>query len=179
MTVIAWIVEGTWPACVDAVRSHAPDGASLTLLHVSDIEVPGVAHGAFAGLLGRGRAAHDPGRALEDLEARSAAELLAEAAERLGRPCATRAVSGRVEREVVAAARDADLLVLARDGDRERLGPHSLGPASRFVVDHAPCQVLLVWPESAPDLTTMPPEPPEPPGPHGPPPAPPAPPRRP
>jgi nucleotide-binding universal stress UspA family protein len=160
VNVIAWIVEGTWPACVDAVRAHAPDGASPTLLHVSDPEVPGVAHGAFAGLLGRGRAGHDPGRALEDLEAEAAAELLAQAAARLGRPCETRAVSGRGEREVVAAARDADLLVLARDGDRDRLGPHSLGPASRFVVDHAPCQVLLVWPETAPDLATIPPEPP-------------------
>jgi len=39
-----------------------------------------------------------------------------------------------------------DLLVLARDGDRSRAGPASLGPGARFVVDHAPCQVLLVWP---------------------------------
>jgi hypothetical protein len=38
-----------------------------------------------------------------------------------------------------------DLLVLARDGDRSRPGPHSLGPAARFAVDHAPCRVLLVW----------------------------------
>ncbi|MCF3964979.1 universal stress protein [Streptomyces fuscigenes] len=157
---MAWIVEGTWPACVDAVRAHAPDGASVTLLHVSDAEVPGIAHGAFAGLLGRGRASHDPGRELEDLEAASAAELLEEAAARLGLPCERRALTGRVEREVVAAAGDADLLVVARDGDRERLGPHSLGPTSRFVVDHAPCQVLLVWPEHVPDLTTIPPEPP-------------------
>ncbi|MGQ4511712.1 universal stress protein [Streptomyces sp. DW26H14] len=169
MNVIAWIVEGTWPACVDAVRAHAPEDASLTLLHVSDAEVPGVAHGAFAGLLGRGHPGHDPGRVLEGLEAESAAALLAEAAERLGRPCATRALSGRTERVVVAAARDADLLVLARDGDRARLGPHSLAPASRFVVDHAPCQVLLVWPESVPDLTTLPPEPPRPPRHPGPP----------
>jgi hypothetical protein len=28
--------------------------------------------------------------------------------------------------------------LLARDGDRSRLGPKSLGPADRFVVDHAP-----------------------------------------
>ncbi|MYR60315.1 universal stress protein, partial [Streptomyces sp. SID625] len=68
--------------------------------------------------------------------------------------------AGRVEREVVAAAEDADLLVLARDGERARLGPHSLGPAVRFAVDHAPCPVLLVWPEAAPDLTTLPPPPP-------------------
>ena len=39
----------------------------------------------------------------------------------------------------MAAAEGADLLILARDGDRAHLGPRSLGPASRFIVDHAPC----------------------------------------
>jgi hypothetical protein len=43
----------------------------------------------------------------------------------------------------MAAAEGADLLILARDGDRARLGPRSIGPATRFVVDHAPCAVLL------------------------------------
>jgi hypothetical protein len=52
-----------------------------------------------------------------------------------------------------------DILVLARDGDRERLGPRSVGPAARFVVDHAPCRVLLIWPDVAPALRTIPPPP--------------------
>jgi hypothetical protein len=47
---------------------------------------------------------------------------------------------GRLEREV---ADGADLLILARDGDRTRLGPKSLGPASRFVVDHASAPFCL------------------------------------
>ncbi|MFF8594727.1 universal stress protein [Streptomyces sp. NPDC015220] len=165
MRVIAWLVEGTWPACVDAVRAHAPDTSQVLLLHVSGAEVPGVAHGAFAGLLGRGHRERDPGDRLTDLGGTSAAELLDAAAARLGRPCTRLERSGRVEREVVAAAEDADLLVLARDGDRDRLGPHSLGPAVRFAVDHAPCPVLLVWPEAAPALTTLPPPPPTPPPP--------------
>ena len=46
---------------------------------------------------------------------------------------------------MVEAAAGADLLILARDGER-RPGPKSLGPRTRFVVDHAPCRVLLVWP---------------------------------
>jgi hypothetical protein len=66
----------------------------------------------------------------------------------------------RVEREVVAATADAILLICARDGDRSRLGPRSLGPATRFVVDHVPCPVLLVWPGEAPDLESIPPPPP-------------------
>ncbi|WP_055492095.1 universal stress protein [Streptomyces sp. TP-A0356] len=162
MNVIAWIVEGTWPACVDAARVHAPEGSDLVLLHVSGPEAE-AAHGAYAGLLGRGRVGNDPGTALEDLAAAAAERVLAAAAERLGRPCTRQERSGRVEREVVAAAEGADLLVVARDGDRTHLGPRSLGPASRFVVDHAPCPVLLVWPETAPSTSTIPPPPARPP----------------
>ncbi|GGY93960.1 universal stress protein [Streptomyces olivaceoviridis] len=158
MRVIVWLVEGTWPACVDAVRAHAPGDAEVVLLHVSGPEVPAVAHGAFAGLLGR--RSQDPGDRLEALGVTSATALLDAAAERLGRPCVREERSGRVEREVVAAAEGAGLLVLARDGDRSRLGPKSLGPAVRFAVDHAPCPVLLVWPEPAPRLDTIPPPPP-------------------
>ncbi|MER7673481.1 universal stress protein [Kitasatospora sp. NPDC096128] len=160
MTVVVWIAEGTWPACVDAARVHAPQGAELVLLHVSGQDVPGVAHGAFAGLLGRGHRERDPGDQVERLAAASARHLLDAAADRLGRPCTRLERTGRTEREVVTAAEGAELLVLARDGDRTRLGPHSLGPATRFVVDHAPCPVLLVWPEPAPGAETLPPPPP-------------------
>jgi len=169
MAVVVWITEGTWPACVDAARAHAPAGAEIVLLHVSGREVADAAHGAFAGLLGRGRPAADPGGLVEALAAEEARHLLDAAAERLGRPCARVEREGRVEREVVAAAEDAELLILARDGDRSRLGPHSLAPHSRFVVDHAPCPVLLVWPEPAPAVATIPPPPPHPPAPPAPP----------
>ncbi|MFE0186663.1 universal stress protein [Streptomyces sp. NPDC059008] len=163
MTVIAWITEGTWPACVDAARAHAPEDAEIVLLHITGPEVSGAAHGAYAGLLGRARPERDPGTALEHLAAASAEQLLTDAAARLGRPCTRRERSGRAEREVVAAADGADLLVLARDGDHTHLGPHSLGPAGRFIVDHAPCPVLLVWPETTPGIATVPPSPPHPP----------------
>ncbi|MGW3097086.1 universal stress protein [Streptomyces sp. NPDC001102] len=165
MAVVVWVVEGTWPACVDAARRHAAADADVVLLHVTPSDLPEVAHGVFAGLLGRGHRERDPGDRVEHLAADSAEQLLQAAAERLDRPCTRTERSGRVEREVVAAAEDADLLILARDGDRTHLGPHSLGPASRFVVDHAPCPVLLVWPEPAPGLATIPPPPPHPPHP--------------
>ncbi|MFE9098785.1 universal stress protein [Streptomyces sp. NPDC007264] len=156
MAVIVWIVEGTWPACVDAARTHAPEGAGIVLLHVTGHEIPGAAHGAYAGLLGRGHPERDPGTRLEQLASVSAAQLLQQAADRLGRRCTRVERTGRIEREVVAAADGADLLILARDGDRSHLGPKSLGPAGRFVVDHAPCPVLLVWPETAPGLAGLP-----------------------
>ncbi|OAH12340.1 universal stress protein [Streptomyces jeddahensis] len=160
MAVVVWIVEGTWPACVDAARAHAPADAEIVLLHVTPADIPGAAHGAFAGLLGRGHPERDPGTRLEHLAATSAEQLLQAAADRLNRPCTRSERTGRVEREVVAATEGADLLILARDGDRTHLGPHSLGPTTRFVVDHAPCPALLVWPEPAPGLSTMPPPPP-------------------
>ena len=72
VTVIAWIVEGTWPACVDGASTHAPHGAGIVLLHVTGHDVPGAAHGAYAGLFGRGRPERDPGTRLQQLAAASA-----------------------------------------------------------------------------------------------------------
>jgi nucleotide-binding universal stress UspA family protein len=163
VTVIAWIVEGTWPACVDATRTYAPEGADITLLHITGHDVPGAAHGAYAGLLGRARPERDPGTALEHLAVASAEQLLAAAAQRLGRPCTQTERSGRAEREVLTAAEGADLLILARDQDRTHLGPASLSPASHFIVDHTPCPLLLVWPEPTHGTATTPPPPPHPP----------------
>ncbi|MDX3851882.1 universal stress protein [Streptomyces sp. AK02-01A] len=145
-TTLVWITESTWPACVDAARDRAPHD-EVVLLHVSDDEVVAAAHDAYAGLLGRGgRPDRDPGSRLEALSGVAAADLLEAAAHRLGRPCELLDHHGRVEDEVVRAADDVDLLICARDGRRDRPGPHSLGRATRFVVDHARCPLLLVWP---------------------------------
>ena len=70
--------------------------------------------------------------------------LLADAAELLGHSAEQVALRGRTEREGVAAAARADLLVMSRDGDRSRPGPKSVGHAARFVLDHVTCRVLLV-----------------------------------
>ena len=171
-SVYVWVAEGTWRATVDAALDLAPTGSVFTLLHVTPDEVPDAARGAYAGLFGR--AGRDPAVRLEQMAAASVGELLAAAADRLGRPCERLEVQGRAERAVVAASAQADLLIVARDGDRSRLGPKSLGRASRFIVDHAPCPVLLVWPAPAPDRATLPTPPP-----HNPPPPPPPPPDRP
>jgi nucleotide-binding universal stress UspA family protein len=175
MRVLVWVVEGTWPACVDAARDVAGPDDEVVLLHAVPDDVAGTAGGAFAGLLGRGRSVADPGERVAALAETAAAELLTAAGDRLGRPAEVRRRRGRVERAVVEAAADADLLVCARDGDRSRLGPRSLGAPTRFVVDHAPCAVLLVWPGAAPGIGSIPPPPPGPPPPAPPPPAPPPP----
>jgi nucleotide-binding universal stress UspA family protein len=159
MSVVVWLTEDTWQSCVDAGRAFAPRGADVVLLHVTSDDVAAAAHGAYRALMGRGHLERDPGARLEAIAAAAAAELLDAAAIRLGRAAARVERHGRVEREVVRAAAGAELLVVARDGDRTRLGPRSLGPATRFVVDHAPCPVLLVWPEPAPDIASIPPAP--------------------
>jgi nucleotide-binding universal stress UspA family protein len=156
MRALVWIVEDTWQATVAEAAAFLPADADVTLLHVASTEAEAVAHAARHGLLGRHlppHGAHEPLRAISE---RAAEELLAEAETHLGRPARREARRGRAEREVVAAAERMDVLVLARDGDHERLGPRSLGPAARFVVDHAPCRVLLVWPDVAPAVSTIP-----------------------
>ncbi|CAL9522935.1 hypothetical protein SUDANB171_03856 [Streptomyces sp. enrichment culture] len=149
MTVIIWIAEPTWASCVDAARARCAEREPVTLLGVTDEGVAAAAHGAFTGLLGRGHGpGQDPGRRLAEEAAGAAAGLLERAAARLGRPARRVARTGRPEDEVMAelAGRGAeDLLICARDGDRSRPGPHTLAPPTRFVVDHAPCPVLLVW----------------------------------
>lgn len=142
--------EGTWQACVDTAREL---GGEITLLHVVDVNTAAALSGQV-GLLGRS------GPSQEDLLAGAERRLLDAAEARLGRSASRTVRRGLPEREVVAACTDADLLVLARDGDRSRLGPRSLGHTTRFIVDHAPCQILLVWPDVTPDLGTLPPPPP-------------------
>ena len=158
MRALVWIVEDTWQATVAEAAAYLPGGADITLLHVAAAEAEGAARAARHALLGR---AHPPARGdaepLRAISQQAAEELLAEAQSRLGRPARCQTRRGRLEREVVAAAEGMDVLVLARDGDHAHLGPRSLGPAARFVVDHAPCRVLLIWPDAIPVVTTIPP----------------------
>jgi len=156
-SVYIWVREGTWRASVDAALSLAPAPARFTLLHVTSPAAADAAYGAYRGLLGR--VGRDPGERVEALASASAADLVEAAARRLGSECERLEIQDDTERAVVAASADADLLIVARDGDRSRLGPRSLGKATRFVVDHAACPVLLVWPEAAPDVGTIPPPP--------------------
>jgi nucleotide-binding universal stress UspA family protein len=174
MRALVWIIDDTWEATVVQAAALLPSDADVTLLHVASTEAETVAGGARRGLLGRRPGPHAPPQPMRATSEQAARQLLDEAQTRLGRPATLEARRGRVEHEVVAAADAVDILVLARDGDRKRLGPRSLGPAVRFVVDHAPCQVLLIWPDVAPALTTIPP----PPSPASPPPPPPPPPAR-
>jgi nucleotide-binding universal stress UspA family protein len=170
MRAVVWTTERSWEACVDEAAALLPEDAEITLLCVVAGDVEAVASGGRTGLLGRRPPRHEE-PTYAQLSDEAAEALLADAAARLGRPSRTEVRRGRVEREVVAACDGADLLVLARDGER-KLGPPSLGKHQRFVVDHAPCRVLLVWPGEPPGVETMPPPPRHPPHEHPPPPPP-------
>ena len=137
MRVVAWITEDGWEACVDGAA--ALPATEITLLHVAGPVPPA------PGLLGR-RPREDVGARVAAVAGEAATALLADAQKRLGSVATVHrvAVSGRPESIVMAAAATADVLVLARDGRKP--GPHSLGRASRYIVDHAPCTVLLAWP---------------------------------
>ena len=139
MRVLVWLVEDTWESAIVQTIASVPESAEITLLFVVDAEQQ-----------------EQPRSTISDEVARG---LLREARTRLGRAAAHELRHGRVEREVVAAAADADLLVMARDRDRSRLGPGSIGPHAQSVLDHTPCRVLLVWPDRPPSASTLRPAP--------------------
>lgn len=157
MKVVLWLVEGTWEGLLAAARGIVPAGADLSFLHVTPGDIDQLPDVVAGGLLGR--VPHGKAHPYEEAADRAATEIFAAAARSLGREDVEFLNRhGRIEREVIAAtaAASADLLVVARDGDRSRLGPHSLGHATRFIVDHAPCSVLLVWPEEPPGVESIP-----------------------
>ena len=156
MTVLVWITDDTWAACVDAAVRLAPADEGITLLHVTDSAALDTARGAFTGLLGR--AGHDPAAQLEAMAESAATELVDAAAVRLGREADRVLLRGRPEHRVTEAAQGASLLIVAREG--AEAGPKSLGKAARFVVDHAPCPVLLIWPGPVPEGPPAPRRPP-------------------
>jgi nucleotide-binding universal stress UspA family protein len=159
MTALVWLVEDTWQACIDAARTCVGTD-EVVLLHVTEEAAVAAAQGARAGLLGRSHSPHAPETRIQTFARIAAEQLLTAAADRFGRPARLQRRTGRVKHEVVAACAHVDLLILARDGDLRRRGPKSLGPTARFVVDHAPCPVLLIWPSSPPALGSTPPHPP-------------------
>lgn len=97
-----------------------------------------------------------------------AQEVLAEASQHLGAYSAhiePLQRTGRPEREIVqlAAEWQADLIVICPRSPRAggpALGPKSVGHVARFVLDHAPCPVLLVRTRVSDGFTLPPPPPP-------------------
>lgn len=139
MRVLAWVAPATWPAVVEALNArHAADDVTLVAVVGGD---PGP---LGPPLLGRAHPHRDDDVA--GLVRAEAERLLEQAAGDVRPPCTTAVLAGPPERVLTEAAARADLLLLARDGDVSRPGPHSLGRQTRFVLDHTTCAVELVWP---------------------------------
>jgi nucleotide-binding universal stress UspA family protein len=145
LKVLAWITEGGWEACVDAVKQLSSE--HVTLLYVASVDLPGPRGPRHERVMER----------ISALAGEAADALLDDAEERLGFAATKRSEPGDPHTIVIDAASEADVLVLAREGRHP--GPHSIGHDSRFVVDHAPCTLVLAWPEGAPDSAPPRPKP--------------------
>ena len=157
MVSIVWIQETTWEACIEYARRVIPRDAAVRLVHVSPSDVENLVEEGAGGLLGR-HPPPPPHSTVRTIAAEEAQALLETARARFARPAEIEALRGHPERELLRACTDADLLVLARDVE-PRLGPKSLSHEARFVVDHSPCAVLLIWPvrPPGPDTVKLPP----------------------
>lgn len=125
----------------------------LVLLHCIDSGPEHDVHLLQEGRWGRHQPDRDRDAAMARAEEERAVEVLREAAAAARGAGYTgeaeaRVRRGRPEREIVRALTElaADVVVLApRPSARQGPpGPHSLGHVARFVVDHAPCAVLLL-----------------------------------
>lgn len=91
---------------------------------------------------------------IRQVEDASAQDILSEAQRYLGSIDAEKIQrEGRPEREIVnfAASWQADLILLCPRSiynNNPMIGPKSVGHVARFVLDHAPCPVLLVRPQT-------------------------------
>ena len=125
----------------------------FALIYVIDTR-PAEELGYLRQALFRGRLPPDRLAQMTTAEDETAREVLAEARADLqgARPAAEVIIHlarGRPEQEIIRAAHDlrSDLLVVGarfRGGPRPASGPPSVGHVARFVLDHAPCDVLLL-----------------------------------
>ncbi|MGI8916080.1 MAG: universal stress protein [Chloroflexota bacterium] len=144
--------DGAGPLLAFAFAHLAPV-TMLDLLYCIDSgcqEDVRLAQGSFLGRLHRGEG-HDAGlTAAAEQHAAAVLEEAATAARHAGYDGeqVAHVVHGRPGHEIVQALGElrADVVVLFPRPPARQVppGPHSLGHAARFIVDHAPCGVLLV-----------------------------------
>ena len=133
---------------LDGVAWTVAADAALVVLHVVDDRPASEIEHVFAHLPGRGpgrqRASERIRRADGDARAAIEAEVTGWSA-RHGRVVALIPSTGRPEREIVRVAgeRAADVVALGGGG---AIGPRRHGPVVQYVIDHAPCAVLIVPP---------------------------------
>ena len=121
-------------------------GESVHLFQHTALVVPGFAHISAAANVCDSK--NHP--AIQQAEAAAAQDILQEGL-RYVPQAETLSREGRPEREIIQCASEwnADLIVICSRSPAfggPALGPKSVGHVARFVLDHAPCPVLLVRP---------------------------------
>ena len=87
--------------------------------------------------------------AAEEAASRGAIEEAMEAAQQIGLKATATVKEGQPEKVIVQVARETEaalIAIWAREGGagHPRMGPAAVGHTARFVIDHAPCDVLLL-----------------------------------
>ncbi len=145
--VLVCVAGAETPGFWTHVRDLLPPDAAVDLFHViDDAAARELEMRVFR------RPGHPPPRTLDEraraAEQRGSDAILDDAARALGLAADVAVGRGRPEQEIVRRAIEGDaalVIVASRPGeDATEPGPHSLGHVARFVVDHAPCPVLVV-----------------------------------
>ena len=148
MRILCAIGERRGTELVRRVAQIARPGDELVLLHVID---SGPRHD-LNHLGGTLRPHHLQREELDAAEQEAGQRMLEESsaeAGQLGLPAATRLEKGRPEQVIVALVRELDtalVALLARENPHAHpvQGPPSIGHTARFVIDHAPADVLVL-----------------------------------
>ena len=154
MRVICAIGQKGGPELVKRLTGIVGDQAECLLLHVIDT---GPRHDLEDYLRGPLHRRPDHGepphgavvKAAEETAGRAAIEEAMAAAQQAGLKAETSVKEGKPEDIIVQVARDvqAALVVIWADegaAGHPHIGPASVGQTARFVIDHAPCDVLLL-----------------------------------
>jgi nucleotide-binding universal stress UspA family protein len=152
MRVLCAVGLRSGPELVQRVAEILKAGSELLLVHVVDTGP----HHDLKHLIGslRHGPAGDPGRetelhAAEESAGKAALVETQEAVQAVGFTTSTSLVWGRPEAVILQIAEDEKVSLIsmwAREGagGHPHIGPASVGHTARFVLDHAPCDVLLL-----------------------------------
>lgn len=153
MTILCAIGTRGGAGLVQRALAYAKTGDDLLLVHVIDTRPRHELDRLPGPLLRHGpRGGPERAHALDAAETVAGEQALAEAetvARDAGMLATTRLERGKPEQMIVAVAREAAatlIVIRARDWAERHpgFGPGSVGHTARFVLDHAPCDVLLV-----------------------------------
>ncbi len=138
---------------VERVLGRVGPIRALLLVHCIDLGPDRDVHLIQERLLGRQHIAERHQQAMTASEEARAAEILGDAAAEavqtgFGGTIESQVLHGRPEREIVhwleTTAADAVALYPRPPARQSPAGPRSIGHVARYIVDHAPCDVLLL-----------------------------------